>query len=131
MCSQQLSVSLLGTGTLCRLSSRWHSGGRRNALRQVGSPGEPSGVLLSGGALSPGVLSVWSGEVVFSVAQLYTFCSFLLCILVHLLSDFLLRTYHLLDPIVRVEAPSQHKAKIPAPMEFTLQCVSGWRQNKK
>lgn len=34
---QQLSVSLLGTRTLCRFSSKWHSGGHRNALRQVGS----------------------------------------------------------------------------------------------
>lgn len=34
---QQLSVFLLGTRTLCRFSSQWHSGGHRNALRQVGS----------------------------------------------------------------------------------------------
>jgi hypothetical protein len=39
---QQLSVSLLGTRTLCRFSSKWHSGGHRNALRQVGSLSELS-----------------------------------------------------------------------------------------
>lgn len=39
---QWLSFSLLGTRTLCRLSSQWYSGGHRNTLRQVGSVSEQS-----------------------------------------------------------------------------------------